>query len=516
MKILCYSTSHDSNFTFYDTEEGKIRYYSIERMTNVKHATCNVIYFIKYVKFHFGFDIKKDIIIRTLVPEVGDIDCFSPLKEDKLFVEDKPNYFVLDHHYAHVLSSLALNPNCNVGIAVDGVGNFDRSVTIFRNLNNIKETTFEVPNHFRFGSLFNTLAKAVLKQHQNISFDIRYMEDFIGKLMGLQSYGKMNSVLYNTLNSIGIENTKELRSFFYKLFNSFNAQISNNNFDDIYTCHQWIVDNLVFLFKQHFSKTDQIAYSGGCALSTVTNTQLLDAGFNLTVCPAANDSGLSLGLLKFADLYFNLGIDFSNIVYTSNMTEKSNKVSDKLIKFIAEELSNNKIIAYTEGPCEVGPRALGHRSILMNPSITNGKNYINEKVKHREWWRPFGGSCINTDIFENYSFSNLDYYMLRNFKIKEEWRNKLNAICHVDNSTRMQVLYNEEENLYKIIKEFYNITGIPAILNTSFNIAGKPIANYKEHIFEAFKEITNVDYLVYNGEIYIKKIIDNEIKIVKF
>jgi len=519
MKFLCYSTSHDSNFTYYDTEEGKVRYFSIERLHNLKHGECRDSYYLQYARFHFGFDETKDIIIRTLVPDHKGIDSISLLKEDELYHFDKPNWVILDHHYCHVLSCLCLDKDISKGIAIDGAGNFNRSVEVFENLNNPKLTIFKVPKVYnkgkslggmRIGNLFSFLARTVLKDN----FEYRLVNDQIGKLMGLQSYGKLDKNVYNKCKEIGIAKTKVLKAYFIELFKDFNVKDRTSNFDLVYTCHQFLVDQIKLIFEATLPRGEKIAYSGGCALSTVTNSQLLDLGYNLCICPAAADSGLSLGCLKFADLWYNLGIDFNNLVYSSEYVEESQGVSEATINFIAEALSKNKIIAYTEGACEIGPRALGHRSILMNPAIINGKNYINEKVKHREWWRPFGGSTIDTKVIDNYKASDLDYYMLRNFKIKDEWKEKLNAIVHIDNTCRMQVISNKEENIYKIINKFYSITGIPVVLNTSFNIAGKPIANSKKNIFEAFKEIENLDFLVYNGDVYIKTVDNLTIKIV--
>ena len=111
MKILCYSTSHDSNFTYYDTEEGKVRYFSIERLHNLKHGECRDSYYLQYARFHFGFDESKDIVIRTLVPDHHGIDSKSELLENELYHFDAPNMIILDHHYCHVLSCLCLDPS---------------------------------------------------------------------------------------------------------------------------------------------------------------------------------------------------------------------------------------------------------------------------------------------------------------------------------------------------------------------------------------------------------------------
>ena len=103
--------------------------------------------------------------------------------------------------------------------------------------------------------------------------------------------------------------------------------------------------------------------------------------------------------------------------------------------------------------------------------------------------------------------------MLRNFELAPEWKEKLNAICHADNSCRLQVLSNPEEPLYKVIEEFRKLTGIPAVLNTSFNDNGKPIPHYRKHILETYKNLDNIDYLFYDNEIYCKTI-DGKLQLV--
>ena len=102
--------------------------------------------------------------------------------------------------------------------------------------------------------------------------------------------------------------------------------------------------------------------------------------------------------------------------------------------------------------------------------------------------------------------------MLRNYRINSKWKEKLNSIIHVDGSCRLQILNNKSEPLYRIIEYFNMLTGIPAVLNTSFNDNGKPIPNYKEFIFQTYKNLDNIDYLIYNNNIYTKDKDNNIIK----
>ena len=138
----------------------------------------------------------------------------------------------------------------------------------------------------------------------------------------------------------------------------------------------------------------------------------------------------------------------------------------------------------------------------MNPSIKNGKDFINDKVKHREWWRPFGGTAISTEMIEDYSPSNLDSYMLRNFVIKESYRKDYNSICHVDNTSRLQILKDENSSLYRIIDKFKQYTGLSGLLNTSFNSSGKPIPSSIQDIMNTIRLVDNIDYLIINDQIF--------------
>ena len=517
MKILCTTMdSHDINWTYYDTEERKIYYFLSERECGVKNCSMSVRDIFSYVKqrFNFNMDNPEHITImwqcRERYSKLFGIDS-NIVPRDKTFIKLDHNKYVVDHHYAHVLSALAINDSANQGVAIDGMGDWSRRSMVYRNIKDPLNTEIiEVDKQPSFGKCFRQIGAAL-----NIKKNLTELKDYVhfdninvGKIMGLQSYGEIDNNFYNTLESSGYlygDNWKKLKSFLKNEFKGIDIYNPNDNFDKIATTYKWLSENIVKVFDRYIYKDEPVVYAGGCALSTVANEYLINAGYKLTVCPAAGDSGLSLGLLKFADLYFNLNIDFSNLVHTSNSDLVEHKdMSIDNIRFAAKVLAEGKIIAFVNGPGEVGPRALGHRSILMNPAIPNGKDFINDKVKHREWWRPFGGSTINTNVIKNYVKSDLDYYMLRNFEIAPEWKEKLNSIVHIDDSCRLQVLTDKSEPLYKVISEFERLTGIPAVLNTSFNDNGKPIPHYKKHILETYKNLDNLDYLFYDDWIYTK------------
>lgn len=495
MNIVCIaSVGHHSNFIVYNTEQKEIKYFSAERFFDYKKATMSMEQMLTKAKKSGIRNIDYIFISTCGIGELfseNDEQLFKYFEINKATkYGNKIKVFHIDHHYAHVLSAKAINNNVNSGIAIDGSGSYYKRVSIFKNLNDINKTKI----------ILSERDKAIGVFLEDLSHNANIGE--IGKLMGLQSYGKMDKDFYKKLQKIGI--TKEEIFDFFLHHNFHNTDLTkNSNFDKIYTAHQYAIDNAFEIFQKYFDKKEQIGFAGGCGLSIPLNSLLLDNGYNISVCPAANDSGISIGCLKFADMLLGLNIDFSNLVFSYGDYD-AGYASDDLIKMAANLLADNEIIAWCQGKSEVGPRALGHRSFLMNPSIKNGKDYINEQIKHREWWRPFGGTIIDTSVIENYKPSDLDPFMLRTFKFKEEWKEKFQSIIHVDNTTRLQILTDKNDPFYKLIYEFYKITGIPGVLNTSYNLGGKPIANSLESIKNTFKQTEKLNHL-FIGNKYFRK-----------
>ena len=161
---------------------------------------------------------------------------------------------------------------------------------------------------------------------------------------------------------------------------------------------------------------------------------------------------------------------------------------------IANLLSSGKVVGWYQGNGEIGPRALGNRSVLMDPRISNGKEIIN-KIKKRENYRPFGAS-----ILKEHAGSYTDDFMLytKTFPI-----NLYPAITHVDGTCRLQVVDKNNDIFYNVLTEFHKITGCPILLNTSLNIAGKPIASRPEHALEFFYK-SELDVMVIGNEIFKK------------
>jgi len=248
------------------------------------------------------------------------------------------------------------------------------------------------------------------------------------------------------------------------------------------------------LFTDNDLKTDGFTISGGVALNCPANSRIFcESAFkNLYIPPAVHDGGLSIGSALAA--YYNIlankrvkrdlsavGQAFLGVHRSFDELSRAaeNFVEDVFVEYVndaadmaAQLLAENKIIAWFEGRSEIGPRALGHRSILCHPGYIENWLRIN-LIKGREHWRPLAPSVLEekaSEYFENCPIPSP--FMLINARVK---RTNIPAVTHVDGSARIQTVGPSLGDYYKIIKRFFYLTGIPVILNTSFNGPGEPV-----------------------------------------
>jgi len=160
-----------------------------------------------------------------------------------------------------------------------------------------------------------------------------------------------------------------------------------------------------------------------------------------------------------------------------------NKVTPREVAIL---LSKNNIVCIFQGQSEAGPRALGNRSILYNPTDPNGKDFVN-KVKGREWFRPFAGTVLLEKSFEWFDMAGMKEspFMMCAVNVRPEKQSLIPSITHVDGTCRIQTLTKKQNpNYYKLIKEFEKITGIPILFNTSFNLAGHTLVETFDHAMQ--------------------------------
>ncbi|HQX55978.1 MAG TPA: carbamoyltransferase C-terminal domain-containing protein [Pyrinomonadaceae bacterium] len=267
--------------------------------------------------------------------------------------------------------------------------------------------------------------------------------------------------------------------------------------------------------------TEKVSMAGGCALNSVANGKLLiDTPFRETcIQPAAGDDGLAIGAALYVsnsilkenkrwvmkDSY--LGNEFSDSVIKAELERYNVSFKElsreELLEATAEEIKNGNVIGWFQGRMEWGPRALGNRSILAHPGFPNMKDILNARIKHRESFRPFAPSVLQERQSELFKQDHPSPFMLHVYKIRPEWRDRLSAVNHVDDTGRLQTVARDENPLYyDLIKKFEGKTGIPVILNTSFN-ENEPIVCEPFQAIECFQR-TKMDTLVI-GSFFCKK-----------
>jgi carbamoyltransferase len=169
--------------------------------------------------------------------------------------------------------------------------------------------------------------------------------------------------------------------------------------------------------------------------------------------------------------------------------------SSDICRDTAKVLSEGKVVGWFQGGSEYGPRALGNRSIIADPRTPEMKDILNRRVKHRQAFRPFAPIVLEERAAEIFEGAGDSPFMLMAKPVAPAWRDRIPAIVHVDGTARVQTVRREDnEMLYRLLKEFEALTGVPVLLNTSFNVKGEPIVERPQEAVECFLT-TGIDYL---------------------
>lgn len=287
---------------------------------------------------------------------------------------------------------------------------------------------------------------------------------------------------------------------------------------------QVIIELIDYAFTKYGYHSTNLCLSGGVAQNSVANGKILTKTKfkNLYVPAAGHDAGISIGaglLAFYADnLYKNespnysalLGTEFSNNEVRNILKEYEDKVDyvclgrEAVLETAVSKLINNEIIGWFQGRCEFGPRALGNRSILANPANINAKDLINAKIKKREGFRPFAPSILHEHgpkYFQDYQFAP---FMERVLKFKPGYEDLLPSVVHHDGSGRLQSVRSDENPLYhKLIQLFYQKSGVPILVNTSFNENEPVVENPRQAIDVLLR--TSLDALIIGDYVVTRK-----------
>jgi carbamoyltransferase len=294
---------------------------------------------------------------------------------------------------------------------------------------------------------------------------------------------------------------------------------------DIACSLQQVYEEILFHMLKHLNQLypdiKNLCLAGGCAQNSLANGKITsNTEFDsVWIQPAAGDAGGALGAALAVSVqqnneerdYMNspaLGQRFSNddiasVINNSDLKSFKHEIienENKLVEKISDLLVEGKVIGFFHGGSEWGPRALGNRSIIVDPRIKNMKDLLNEKIKKRESFRPFAPSVLREEVANWFEKDEDVPFMTHVFKIIENKREIIPAVTHEDGTGRLQSVTHEfNPRYYRIIKSFFNKTGVPMILNTSFN-ENEPIVNTPQEALNCFLR-TNMDVTVLENHI---------------
>jgi len=412
-----------------------------------------------------------------------------------------------DHHTTHAAYACFASPFQEaVCVVVDGYGENFLS-TAFFSFQNGKLAPLRTIKGSKWASLglfYQTLCSLC-------GFDPLKGEEW--KVMGLAPYGTYNESLYKLLQSYikakdgrllssagGFKGLARLRREVARLSPSpadlaYNGQLY---FTELVTAILTHVHSLGF--------SDNLVLTGGCALNSAANGKILERTpfRQLFVPPAPADDGNAVGaaLLAYGEdnpnqpLSSTIQSPYLGSPVSADTVDKAERFGrlrfrslddNGMTKRTAEILAAGGIVGWVQGRAEFGPRALGNRSILADPRSATIKKRLNESVKFREAFRPYAPAILHEhghEYFENYQESP---YMERALRFKKEVRERIPGVVHVDGTGRLQTVKREwNERFYRLISVFKDLTGIPLLLNTSFNVRGKPIIHTVEDALAVF------------------------------
>lgn len=437
--------------------------------------------------------------------------------------KEGPKVHFIEHHLCHAAGSFFVSPYKEAAVlSIDGSGEWATTW-----LGSGKDNTVNCLGQSYFPHSLGSFYEAVT---QFCGFRTSYDE---GKTMGLAPMGDA-TVFYNEVAKMVHVDTNGQLSFDLSYFNYQNMswkRCSDKFFKifgeprkhgedfkphhmNVAAAFQRVLEDKVLEIcdiLHRKTKADYLVISGGVSLNSVMNGRIVrESKFkDVYVMPAAGDNGTALGaayylyngLLKqprnFVHLNPYVGTSYSNEAIENIL--KGAKLKYKTCADICEEtaqlLADGKIVGWFQGAMEIGPRALGSRSILANPAFPDMKDKINAEVKFREAYRPFAPSAI---VEAKNDFFDLEVeapFMLKVCNVLPEKQSVIPAVTHVDGSARLQTVRKElHPRYYDVIKKLGDKTGVPVVLNTSFNIQGEPVVESPQDAIRCFFS-TGLDYL---------------------
>lgn len=416
----------------------------------------------------------------------------------KEFGEPLPPITTKEHHACHIASAFHPSPfDSALGLTIDGKGEYDSTVVWKCTPNGMERIrTYQFPNSL--GRFYGGVT----------TFLGYHFFNGAGKVMGLAPYGSENESIEGPLREIldiGVDydvtpltkdgyggTAQKLEKLFGRESSTQTETFTQWEKDLAFTTQKLleeIVVDIIATYTERLNLND-VVLAGGVALNCKMNKQIMELpDVNLFIQPVAHDAGLAIGggyvdqsplaVEPMSTVYW--GPEYDNEAVKAQLEE--NKIPyrkpDDLLRVVAEKLADGEIVGWFQGGLEMGPRALGNRSILADPRSEASRDNVNKYVKHREGWRPFAPSMLESATEKYLENPEPSPYMIKTFDTVPEHRDEIEAVLHPGDLTTRPQTVNEEDNprYHALISEFESITGVPVVLNTSFNDGGEPIVN---------------------------------------
>ncbi len=443
----------------------------------------------------------------------------------------KGKIYFPEHHLSHAAYSFFTSPfNESAILTIDGVGEWTTT-----SLGTGRDTKIQLSNDLRWPHSLGMFYSAFTYY---LGFKVNEGEY---KLMGLSSYGepKYYDLIMKELIDVKDDGSLRLNMKYFAF--TWDKVMINGKFQELFgvprrtedskteqihldigASAQLVLEEILLKMVRHVyekTKLKNLCLGGGVALNGVANYRILKEGpfDKIHIPPSPGDGGSAIGCAAY--VYYSI-LNNERIIETDTTKMISNNVylgpqysNDEIKSFLeshnipyqnyerqellirtAKLISEQNVVGWYQGRVEWGPRALGNRSILADPRNAKMKDILNEKIKHRESFRPFAPSVLEEYASEYFELDIPSPYMLLVARVKKP--DKIPAVTHVDGTGRLQTVSKRTNPLYyDLISEFFKLTGVPVLINTSMNVRGEPMVNTPEQAHAMLLK-TDMDYLV--------------------
>lgn len=469
-----------------------------------------------------------------------------------LYLSRSDKVVSISHHLAHAYSAFAVSPfDEGVVMIVDGVGSYRSDVVEpFPSTDTATPLARESESYYQFsGSRIECLKKVWMEPERGLLSDEFYNMPGLGalysrastyvfgdwnkcgELMGLAPFGRKERVQHLLELNDGKLHVPHWTTGFNQPYILDNGNWEKNpakpHWEDVAWRVQDDTENVLLARARWLRETTgakNLCIAGGVALNCVANGRVArEVGYdNVWIQPAAGDDGIAIGCAYYGWLeilkqrrafvmehayvgrpYIDKDIQAATQKFLVRVQTAAARGED-ICRDTARLLADQRVIGWFQGASEFGPRALGNRSLLADPRKAEMKDILNSRVKHRQAFRPFAPIVLAERAKEIFEGEEDSPFMLIAKRVRTEWRDKIPAVVHVDGTARVQTV-REETNplLYRLLKEFDALTGVPVLINTSFNVKGEPIVETPRDAVVCFLT-TGIDNLILHDTILSK------------